>query len=913
MKLVFNIRYKTYPGKRLFVVGSSSKLGKWNTREALKMHCSNGDCWSLETTWPIGAVSFEYKYFLANEDGSDIKWEFGDNRSVFTKTGNFDIIEIIDAWRENNNEWKILQRSAFKDVIFKRKSLYNNPKISSKISSSEITITFRISVPKLNPQHHVCLIGNQKELGEWKFEHAILMDHIKNDVWETRIQIDKTNSHIVYKYGICDTKNKYVLCLESGDDRSLQFDSKKNYKRRLRLDDQFRYSNYIWRGVGVSLPVFSLRSSSGLGVGEFLDIKLLVDWCKRTDQKLIQILPVNDTICTHTKVDSYPYGGTSVFALHPIYLRIQAVPSIPTKIVDRFLTDYKEKLNAKDHVDYEAVVKAKLQFCKTAYDAVKKTFLNTKDFQTFFEENKHWLVPYAAYSYLRDLYGTSVYDRWGKYSKFDEKLIGELVSPKSGHYDEIAIHYFIQYHLNMQLVEAVEYARANGVILKGDLPIGVNRYGVETWINPELFFLDGQTGAPPDAYAENGQNWGFPTYNWEVMGNDNFHWWSLRLRHLARYFDAIRIDHILGFFRIWEIPIDAVTGLLGHFRPAASIHRSELESMNIGFNEHRYCEPYIRVHNLYRIFGHEQIEEIKNKYLEEYAPGCFKMKQQFDTQKKIEKYFEYPSCGVKDLAERNILKDKLYELISDVLFLKDKEHPNSYHPRISIARTNSFTELDDYIKHKVYNLYIDYFYRRQEHIWREQAMIKLPALLFATNMLICGEDLGMVPDCVPGVMNDLGIISLKIQRMPKEDWLDFGIPSSYPYMSVCTPSCHDMSTIRGWWEEDAAKRQKFYNNILGHHGSAPFFCEPWICDEIIMQHLCSPSMIAIFPIQDFLATNAKLRRENPHDEKINEPANPKHYWKYRMHMTLEDLMQQQDFNNHIHSMIEKSGRNTVYY
>ena len=192
-------------------------------------------------------------------------------------------------------------------------------------------------------------------------------------------------------------------------------------------------------------------------------------------------------------------------------------------------------------------------------------------------------------------------------------------------------------------------------------------------------------------------------------------------------------------------------------------------------------------------------------------------------------------------------------------------------------------------------------------------MVKLPALINATSMLVCGEDLGMVPDCVPGVMDELNLLSLKIQRMPKEEHLDFGIPSDYPYLSVCTPSCHDMSTVRGWWEEDKTIRQKFYNNMLGREGEAPATCEPWIIDEILKQHLYSPCMWAVFPIQDLLATNPELRRKNPDDEKINEPSNPKHYWRYRFHIPIEQLLKEDSFNKHILDMVEASGRNSVEY
>jgi 4-alpha-glucanotransferase len=207
------------------------------------------------------------------------------------------------------------------------------------------------------------------------------------------------------------------------------------------------------------------------------------------------------------------------------------------------------------------------------------------------------------------------------------------------------------------------------------------------------------------------------------------------------------------------------------------------------------------------------------------------------------------------------------------------------------------------------NLYVNYFFRRQDEFWKKEALAKLPFLKRSTDMLVCGEDLGMVPNCVPDVMKQLGMLSLEIQRMPKDPKKQFFHPADAPYLSVVTPSTHDMSTIRGWWEEDRTLSQKFYNNELGQPGTAPYFCEPWIVKSIINQHLYSPAMWSIFQIQELLGISEKLRRENPNDERINVPANAKHYWRYRMHISLEDLMKEEEFNNELKGYVEASGRN----
>lgn len=222
--------------------------------------------------------------------------------------------------------------------------------------------------------------------------------------------------------------------------------------------------------------------------------------------------------------------------------------------------------------------------------------------------------------------------------------------------------------------------------------------------------------------------------------------------------------------------------------------------------------------------------------------------------------------------------------------------------------TKSYKELDPGTKSVLDRLYVDFFYHRHESFWRDQAMVKLPAIKEATNMLVCGEDLGMVPECVPGVMDELGILSLEIQRMPKNSEKEFDHPADAPYLSVISTSTHDMPTIRGWWEEDQAVSQKFFNQILGHQGGAPFYCEPWIARDVVFQHLYSPAMWAIIPIQDLLAIDGKIRRKDPLREQINVPANPTHYWRYRLHFTLEELLAENEFNRTVEGMITASGR-----
>ncbi|HLA59362.1 MAG TPA: 4-alpha-glucanotransferase [Puia sp.] len=647
-----------------------------------------------------------------------------------------------------------------------------------------------------------------------------------------------------------------------------------------------------------------MRSRDSLGTGEFSDIRLLVDWAHKTGFKLIQILPVNDTSATGSWLDSYPYGAISAFALHPLYLNLQEMAGKKNSALIKPLKKIQKQLNILPDLDYEAVMRTKIETAKEIFTAEKENFLAEEDFIQFFSQNKTWLVPYAAFCYLRDSNNTVDFSKWKTFGRYTKLAVDKLVSPQSRQYDQIAFHYFVQYHLYRQLRKSVLYAHENGIVLKGDIPIGVYRHSCDAWVSPELYHLDMQAGAPPDPFAVKGQNWGFPTYNWERMAKDSFQWWKNRFSQMAIYFDAFRIDHILGFFRIWSIPVSQIEGIMGHFEHAIPVHRVEFDERNIYFDKDRYTKPFINEAVLWEYFGPET-ENVKSIYFEETKQGRFNIRDFVNTQRKVSDYFENKTTETSDILSREVLMNLISNLI---LFEVEGSDGKEFHFRISMESTSSFRYLDWNLQNQLRDLYVNYFYRRQDNFWKKEAMKKLPLLKRSTNMLVCGEDLGMVPSCVPDVMKETGILSLEIQRMPKDITKEFFNPASAPYLSVVTPSTHDMSTIRGWWEEDRAKTQKFFNEELGQWGEAPYFCDAWINKAIVQQHLHSPAMWSIFQLQDLLGMDENIRRENPNDERINVPSIPNYYWRYRTHIYLEDLLKAKSFNEQLREMIKSSGR-----
>ncbi len=628
--------------------------------------------------------------------------------------------------------------------------------------------------------------------------------------------------------------------------------------------------------TGVAVPVFSLNTKNNFGIGEFLDLKMLGDWCEKVGMKMIQILPINDTRTDDSWDNSYPYKAISTKALHPIYLNLEKIGTLQEESDRAYFENQKNILKEKDYVDYPEVMKVKDAYFKKIFAQDWESTKNTEDFQNFFKENKDWLVPYAEFC---------------------------LQPTVNGQQPEF--YYFLQYHLDKQLKEAVDYLHERGIALKGDIPIGIGRHSVEAWTNPELFNLDCQAGAPPDAFATEGQNWGFPTYNWNAMANDDYQWWRDRLTQMSRYFDAYRIDHILGFFRIWEIPQEHTQGIMGHFSPALSYQQSVVSSQ-LSASYERLTKPYIRGHFLHEFFE-EFTEEVRDKYLNETSFSYFELKEEFNTQRKITDFFVNRQQTTDNSHKDEKIKNGLIALCAEVLFLEDKN--GGLHPRIALQFTHSYNELDDYQKDNINKLYDEYFYHRNEELWKEEALKKLPKIIEASDMLVCGEDLGMVPACVKDVMQQLNILSLEVQRMPKNPCETFVNPKENPYLSIDTTSTHDTSTIRGWWEENGELTNRFYREMLGHHEGAPYFAEPWVCKEIIEQHLKSSSMWVIIPIQDYIAMDGDFRWDQTQKEQINVPANSHHHWCYKMYQSLEELNERQSLNEMLHSMIKDSGRN----
>ena len=891
MKLKFNIRYRTAWGESLHVNIAYHSQDGTVKRYNLLMQTEDGELWTLETAalesrqHPLSHIVYIYQ--VETNEGEVLRREWDLVPRIYYFDTSKDYL-FPDQWRDMP-----LPSHLYTNAYLTTVHGHANEHVEAlRLPLFRRTITFRVAAPQLQSDQSVAICGSHPAIGSWNTSRYLRMEYAGQHEWMLTVNALGIVFPLEYKYVVVDDNTHAFIAWEEGDNRvvdqgllpsATSHDLLQDGQVLVLYGDQLRLRENIWRAAGVAVPVFSLRSEHSYGVGDFGDLKRFVDWAVLTGMKVIQILPVNDTTQTQGWQDSYPYNIISAFALHPHYLDLEAAGTLRSKAKMMQYRRRQQELNALSYSDYEAVSRVKQEYVQQLFEEKGKPIMATPEYKVFFHDNEDWLKPYAEYCISLTSHSSS--------------LTPDYV-------------FFLQFLLHQQLKAAADYARSKGVILKGDLPIGVNRESVETRQLPSLFHLDSQTGAPPDAFTIQGQNWGFPTYNWMPEKDAQFstlnlqlvQWFCRRLKHLEQYFDALRIDHILGFFRIWEIPEEAVYGILGHFSPALPLTVGEIEYFGLPFRKELFTRPFINDRLIDRLFGiHAQY--VRDNFLVRKAYNLYDLRDECNTQRKVADLFA-------DRRDESSLwiRDGLMRLISNVLFVEDPRQAEMYHPRIGVINEPIFEALSNEDKDAFMRLYNNYFYQRHSVFWGQQALKRLPAILKDSRMLICGEDLGMLPDCVEPVLDQLRILTLEIQQMPKQQGFEFAHLDANPYRSVCTISTHDMSPLRLWWQESPERRQRFYITMLQKEGRAPEQLPAHLAEEIIARHLYCPSMLCILQLQDWLAMDSELRSKAPQDERINVPSDPFNRWKYRMHITIEQLIASARYNNKVKTMIVRSKR-----
>lgn len=927
--LDFSIVYKTEWGQDLHIdYAIPGQAGG-----TIGMGTADGECWQAALEVPAGTEEVAYAYRVSGVGNPFLRAEKPLTRTV--RLSRKTRLLLADAWSECPMP-DVLSRSAFTQCVYRPQTLEH--------VDAPFQLVMHAPPPPKGFRWGVA--GSTPSLGEWRPEAVRML--ARTGCYEWKLPLFSTDfiGGAEYKYVLVDETDARHVVWESGGNRVIVPQRLQKNESALRQDDMPRMALAPWRGAGVVIPVFSLRSRRSFGIGDFGDLSRLIDWAAQSELKAVQLLPINDTTATGTWRDSYPYSSISVFALHPLY--IDASEWASTEAYKRH-AEAGRALNGLAELDYEGVFAVKMAFLRDLFKEKGAATLRSKAFKTFVDEQKKWLWPYALFCHLRDANGTADFRKWGRFAGYDAEALRQYVAGDSEARRQTDFYCYVQFLLHRQITKVHEHARSCGIVLKGDIPIGICRDSVPAWVDTRLFRFDGQAGAPPDGFAKHGQNWGFPTYDWEEMRRDGYAWWRERLRVMGHCFDAYRIDHVLGFFRIWEIPCTQVYGLLGRFRPALPLDAGEISRAGFRLSPAALSRPLLTRRRL-----EELSEEVGGHGLKRFfrevdgAAGWpwalpagekwYTLRPEADTQRKI-----------LALVPEGKLRSILLDAVAEVLFIPDPEAPCLYHPRIAAQQTFLFSLLGATDRQAFNRLYDDFFYVRHNLFWAEEALRKLPAITgtelpavqaesapslkqntpdageFAPNvgnpasggggpgctpepLLPCAEDLGMVPASVKNVLEQLGMLSLEIQRMPKRYGYRFDDVRQNPYLSVATIATHDMPPLRLWWKEDREQTQAFWQDVLGRGGQAPAEATPEVCEQVVAMHLESPSMLCLLALQDWLAMDGRLRRPVPEEEQINVPANAEQNWCYRMHLTLEELAGATAFNEKVRGLVERSGR-----
>jgi len=643
------------------------------------------------------------------------------------------------------------------------------------------------------------------------------------------------------------------------------------------------------RLLGVVVPVGALRSKHGIGVGEFSDLANFAILCKKMKIKLIQLLPVNDT-----GFESSPYSSLTAFGLHPLYLRIEDLEEYKTaeRSVKKRMSQAKEKFGKAQRFSHYLVLKEKLEICLELYNANKAEIVksaNGGSLSAWIEKNS-WVKDYAVYRRLKEHYDGKSWKDWpDEYSAIKKGEIENLWNDKKLQ-EEHLFWVWLQEALDAQFLKASKTIADAGIVLKGDLPILMNDDSCDVWTTPELFIQEFSAGAPPDMYSPDGQNWGFPIYNWEVHEKDNYAWWRKRLEIAGKYYQAYRIDHVLGFFRIWASSRRDHSAALGRYIPYSPVTFRDLKAL--GFDKSRIrwiSQPHIPTGELLDALKNNWGGLFNNVEVSAAADKIFSRALERVNNEELW-LFKKRIKGEKDLDTLNLhpaIHNYLLHEWQDRIFMEYEK--GKFAPLWHFRNSRAYKSFSEDEKQKLEAM-LEKRRVKSERTWGVQGKKLLSVLLESSPMLPCAEDLGAVPPCVPKVLSRLRILGLRVVRWFRE-WGKDGQPyvpfEEYPELSVCTAAVHDSSTIREWWEKEADQQQ--FSGFIGVP-SLPRIYNPGTAKIILSKIAAARSRFRIFQIQDLLHLSNRWYAEDPASERVNVPGTANDFnWTYRLPATIGEI------------------------
>lgn len=638
--------------------------------------------------------------------------------------------------------------------------------------------------------------------------------------------------------------------------------------------------------TGTSVPVGALRTKKSFGIGEFLDIIPFADFCRKASLKVIQLLPVNDT-----GTESSPYSALSASALHPIYISLESLPELQQEELDtahkKIISDIKKlkkQYNELPRFPYKEIRRVKDTLLRQIYELDSANIKKSPELKKWIKENP-WVKEYAVYKRLKTINSEASWKAWKDYKKIKAEDIEELWSKKELQKDHLFFAW-VQMNLERQFTQASEYVTKQGIMLKGDIPIMMNEDSHDAWAHPDFFNDDLRAGSPPDGPNPCGQNWGFPTYNWKALKKCDYSWWRERLKQAAKFYQLFRIDHILGFFRIWAVPKRECTAMLGHTEPYEPVTVKELEELGFTKERIRWLSlPHVptslveAANNGDYLGSHGILNTIMDRIGQE---ELWLFKSEIKSDSDIYAHEEIP------LAVREVLAKKW----RDRMFIEVEK--DKYYPAWSYSDTTAWLSLSDNEK-RIVSQFIAEKRDDMEHAWEKQARELLGMITDTTTMTACAEDLGANIRSLKSVLNDLSIMSLKVIRWNRQ-WEKEGQPfftfDQYPEKSVTTTSVHDSSTLRLWWTEEPDAKD-FFTTFPPEEGSGieAGKYSPEVAEYLLEKAAQSQSIFCIHPIQDFLGLSQAYYDEKPEKERINIPGSVTDFnWTYRLPQSIEALI-----------------------
>ncbi|MDE6811963.1 MAG: 4-alpha-glucanotransferase, partial [Muribaculaceae bacterium] len=381
-----HINYHTEWGETLHVAGNIPALGNGDAREAVEMTLAGPGAWELQLDLPANTPAFDY-YFIVKAPEKAWRFEWGKPHRFVPGPG-ISQYNIFDSWQDQPSD-KPYYSSAFVDGMLAR--LYRDLPLEAEAG----TICLKIWAPMVQPDEVLAVAGEPEVLGGWNPRKALLMNDAHYPLWECNIPLSEVKIPFEYKFLKDDKVSGSVKGWENISNRIFGIIPASPAERIVIDGIRFSTPGRLWKGAGTAIPVFSIRTEEDFGVGDFIDIKKMVDWCEETGQKVLQLLPVNDTVKSGTWVDSYPYSANSTFALHPMYARLEDVGVLKDKKRMEHFRDLGKHLNELTEIDYEAVNNAKNEYLHEIYAQDWLETSGTPEFKKFIEENDYWLKPYA--------------------------------------------------------------------------------------------------------------------------------------------------------------------------------------------------------------------------------------------------------------------------------------------------------------------------------------------------------------------------------------------------------------------------------------------------------------------------------------------------------------------------------------